>query len=690
MFVECCLGAWFAALLFRAWDLSLFAAAAGGILFVFACLIGQTLLPPEVSTILWLPWLLLCVERLVTRWQWRWWIGLTLGAALQLLAGFPQFAAYTYYVLVPYAALRLVGECRASAVGWRAALGRASLMCVAVGLGVGLAAPQLLPTLELVRHSTRAGALRPLDVHYLRGISAGAVLRYALDVSPKRVSFDFGQSGYLGVPTLIALVVGVIAGRRRPLVWLFVVVGTVSLVLSDGYRGWGRDLYALYASLPTGGMFRRPERLRVLTLFSAIAIASVGFNEFGSGPMRQRDRPAFRVALVLATLVTCLIVVLGTPAAAWRAALTLALFGMAVRWGERPVARRLCQAALLVLLVGDLTHATGRFGTLRAFPNRWSESFHVLGHTAIDGPEFRRLRDEVGLDRLAVHGMLPLTGAAPIDGAYRVACYETLFPSAWGMLNAKMGARRLSNRNLFDVDPVKFATFYDVASVRLTVRVATAGLADRAKAAAIARAYDEALRERTAPWPTLPPGLAIEHLVNDDALDRAYFINRFAVGTTNDALDHIVRGDVDFREVVLLDRDPGTADRGARAWYRPATIVSYAPERVVIDADAPTAGFVVLTDTDYPGWRAWVDAEETEIVRANGLYRAVPTARGHHRITFEYRPASLRWGFGIAAVSVGLLGLVPMLARARRRTPSRRAPGAPPARGSTRPPARPS
>jgi hypothetical protein len=44
---------------------------------------------------------------LVTGWQWRWWIGLALGTALQILAGFSQFAMYTFYLLVPYTALRL-------------------------------------------------------------------------------------------------------------------------------------------------------------------------------------------------------------------------------------------------------------------------------------------------------------------------------------------------------------------------------------------------------------------------------------------------------------------------------------------------------------------------------------------------------------------------------------------------------
>jgi hypothetical protein len=495
-----------------------------------------------------------------------------------------------------------------------------------------------------------------------------------LDVSPKLLALDFGDHGYLGMSTLIALVVGVIAGYRCPLVWFFLAVGSVSLLLSDGFFGWGRELYALYARLPAGATFRQPERLRLLTLFSAIAIASVGFNEFGKGPLRERSQAAFRAAIVAATLATAIIVTFGGWAAAWRAGLTLVGLGVAVRWARRPAVRRLGQALILVLLVVDLAQAMARTGCWRSFPKGWNESFHFLGHTAIDGAEYERLREQVGLNRLSVHGMLPLTGAGPIGGAYQEACYETLLPRAWGTLNAKIrgtadrkvGGPRLSNRNLFDVDPVKFATFYDVAGVRLIVRVVTPDPADRSAVGAILKAHQAAMQTRAAPWPALPAGITVERLVNDDALDRAYFVNRFAVASTDDALDRVISGSVDFRGTVLLDRDPGAADRGATARYHPATIVSYEPERVVIDVDAPTAGFVVLSDTDYPGWRARVDDEDVEIFRANGLYRAVAVSRGRHRITFEYRPASLAWGFRIAAVSAGLLVLLPLVRKMRR------------------------
>ena len=84
-------------------------------------------------------------------------------------------------------------------------------------------------------------------------------------------------------------------------------------------------------------------------------------------------------------------------------------------------------------------------------------------------------------------------------------------------------------------------------------------------------------------------------------------------------------------------------------------IVTYAPEHVVLDVEATGDGYLVLTDTYYPGWRARVDGEEVPIFRANLTSRAVELPAGRHRVEFEYRPRVLYLGL---AISLGSLLLV--------------------------------
>ena len=50
------------------------------------------------------------------------------------------------------------------------------------------------------------------------------------------------------------------------------------------------------------------------------------------------------------------------------------------------------------------------------------------------------------------------------------------------------------------------------------------------------------------------------------------------------------------------------------------------PERVVIDATSRGAGMLVLSDLNYPGWKADVDGQEVDIERVNYLMRGVPLA----------------------------------------------------------------
>jgi uncharacterized membrane protein YfhO len=88
-----------------------------------------------------------------------------------------------------------------------------------------------------------------------------------------------------------------------------------------------------------------------------------------------------------------------------------------------------------------------------------------------------------------------------------------------------------------------------------------------------------------------------------------------------------------------------------------ARVVSYAPERVVVEVEADRPGNVVLTDAFYPGWQATVDGSEVPILRAEPYFRAVPVEAGRHRVEFAYRPLSLRLGSALSGLSM-LVGLV--------------------------------
>jgi uncharacterized membrane protein YfhO len=96
-------------------------------------------------------------------------------------------------------------------------------------------------------------------------------------------------------------------------------------------------------------------------------------------------------------------------------------------------------------------------------------------------------------------------------------------------------------------------------------------------------------------------------------------------------------------------------------------ITSYEPERVVLEAEVQTPGFLVLHDVFYPGWKAFVDDREVPIERADYLFRAVRLDPGRAVVRFEYRPASFRTGI-IVSVCTALVIVIAVFWGARRRT----------------------
>jgi hypothetical protein len=86
------------------------------------------------------------------------------------------------------------------------------------------------------------------------------------------------------------------------------------------------------------------------------------------------------------------------------------------------------------------------------------------------------------------------------------------------------------------------------------------------------------------------------------------------------------------------------------------------PDRVVVEADLQRPGYVIVTDTYDPGWKATVDGRKAPVMRANAAFRAIPVGTGRHVVEMVYRPTSILVGAAVATATA-LLGLGSTVAR---------------------------
>jgi Bacterial membrane protein YfhO len=92
-------------------------------------------------------------------------------------------------------------------------------------------------------------------------------------------------------------------------------------------------------------------------------------------------------------------------------------------------------------------------------------------------------------------------------------------------------------------------------------------------------------------------------------------------------------------------------DRGDNRKSHSIRIIESKGNSVKIAANLDGPGFVVLTDVNYPGWKAYDRGKEREILPAYGLFRAIALEKGQHSIEFRFEPKIIYVGLVITLIS---------------------------------------
>lgn len=647
----------------RALGLRPFSAAVSGLSFMLSgYLIARLSFLSMTAAYAWLPWLLLAVERLVVRRRLADALLLGLMFGLQLLAGHAQTSFHSGLVLAAYTVFRSASiyyrERREHRGVNKFSMMNIGLLMLGMTLGIGLAAVQLLPTWELMQFSQRSGGpdyafAMTYSFWPWRLLTLWAPGFFGQPASGNYWGYGayWEDDGYMGVLPLLLALAALLGWRRErnPLVAFFAGMALVALVLALGQN---TPIYPwLFTHVPGFGWFQAPARFLSLYTLAVAVLAGMGAEGWRSSPGNRR---AGRIGLLLgpALLIAGLAGRTFLPptrlsfsdGALWLGA---GLTGSALlaRWRPRQ-AQGLSrwQAATLAFIAVDLVLADfGLNPTADAALYRQPTQTAALLR-AEGGRTFIFREDEY---ELKFRRFFRFDSFAPPEGGW-LAVRQAQLPNT-GMIEGLMSANNF--------DPLLVGRHADLL-------------------AAIEAAPDPTpllrlMGVRTVISPRELPGY--ERIYGGDGfsiyrvpdpLPRAYLVTRIRRAADGaEALALVTHADFDPRRAAVveglpagLSTDLGNGLNGFQA-ARSADIQD-GWNTVAVRVEAPGPALLVLSDTTYPGWQAFVDGAPAPILKANYAFRAVEVPGGVHEVVFRYTPDSFTWGGRISLISLAvLLGL---------------------------------
>ncbi|MDE3089134.1 MAG: YfhO family protein [Chloroflexota bacterium] len=145
---------------------------------------------------------------------------------------------------------------------------------------------------------------------------------------------------------------------------------------------------------------------------------------------------------------------------------------------------------------------------------------------------------------------------------------------------------------------------------------------------------------------------------NHSYLPRAFMVHAAEIVDDAHALARVQAQEFAPNQMIVLSDAPPSAELVSdlpAGSHDQVDITQRDSQRVDVRVNAASDGYLLLTDSWYPGWEATLDGASAPIYRADYIFRAVRVPLGEHRIIFEYHPLSFILGAWISGISLVLL-----------------------------------
>jgi hypothetical protein len=129
----------------------------------------------------------------------------------------------------------------------------------------------------------------------------------------------------------------------------------------------------------------------------------------------------------------------------------------------------------------------------------------------------------------------------------------------------------------------------------------------------------------------------------------------------NTAFAALSQTNLDLRQIVFLP----LAARGSISATQHTVAQTYdarfSNQSISFQSEAPAASLVVISQTHYPAWKAYVDGQPARIWRANYAFQALQVPAGRHQVRLIYQDRAFLTGAVLSGL--GLLACAALWSR---------------------------
>jgi len=135
-------------------------------------------------------------------------------------------------------------------------------------------------------------------------------------------------------------------------------------------------------------------------------------------------------------------------------------------------------------------------------------------------------------------------------------------------------------------------------------------------------------------------------------LPRAFWLYDYQIINSQDDFIELIQSEINLNKTILLEKKPNIKIIDNRSKINNVYWNKNSPGEILLKVESDKSGFILLSNNYFPGWYGFIDGKKTEILRANYTFQAIASEKGNHEIKLIFNPLSFRLGMIISTISI--------------------------------------